>query len=61
MSEIKKVLMERDNMSSEDADDLIRDAKETLQEYLEDGDFSSAEDICAEFFGLEPDYIMELF
>ena len=61
MSEIKKVLMERDNMSSEDADDLIRDAKETLQEYLENGEEYLAEDICAEFFGLEPDYIMELF
>lgn len=57
---IKQVLMRRDGMSSEEADDLIASAKEALQEYLDDGDFFSAEDICAEFFGLEPDYIYEL-
>ncbi len=53
--------MQRDGMSAADANDLIREAKEQLQEYLENGEEYLAEDICAEFFGLEPDYLMELF
>ena len=56
---IKQILMRRDGMSEEDAYDLIADARESFNRYLEDGDFSSAEDICAEWFGLEPDYLDE--
>lgn len=57
---IKEILMKRDNMSKEDAEDLIKSAEEALQEYLDEGDICSAEEICAEYFGLEPDYIDEL-
>jgi len=57
---IKEVLMKRDNMTEEDADDLINDAKEQLAEYLIECNICDAEDICAEFFGLEPDYLYEL-
>jgi hypothetical protein len=60
METIKEVLMRRDGMSAEDADREIADAKATLQDYLANGDVCSAEDICEEFFGLEPDYLMEL-
>ena len=60
METIKQVLMRRDNMTAEEANELIQEAKETLIEYLEHRDFMAAEDICQEFFGLEPDYIMEL-
>ena len=61
MSEIKRVLMKRDNISADEANSLINEAKRALQEYLEDGDLMAAENICAEYFGLEPDYVMELF
>ena len=47
-------------MSSAAADQEIRDAKELLQEYLDMNDMAAAEDICAELFGLEPDYIFDL-
>jgi hypothetical protein len=60
MESIKEVLMRRDKMSEEEAEDLISEARETLQSYLDEGDISSAEDICAEYFGLEQDYIEEL-
>jgi hypothetical protein len=60
MLSIKKTLMERDGMSAEDADELIAEAREQMQEYLMDGDILGAEDICQEYFGLEPDYLMEL-
>jgi len=60
MRNIKQVLMDRDGMSENDADNLIDEAIEQLNCYLSDGDISSAEDICAEYFGLEPDYLFEL-
>ena len=60
MLSIKKTLMERDGMSAEDADELIAEAREQMQEYLASGDMLEAEDICMEYFGLEPDYLMEL-
>ena len=60
MESIKEVLMRRDNMTEEEAEDLISEARNALQSYLNEGDISSAEDICAEYFGLEPDYLDEL-
>ena len=57
---IKQVLMRRDGMTEQEADNLIIDAKAALQEYLDEGDIFAAEDICAEYFSLEPDYLMEL-
>ncbi len=60
MSNIKQVLMSRDAMTSEEADSLIAEAKVALQEYLDNGQLDYAEDVCQEFFGLEPDYVIEL-
>ena len=59
-SEIKEVLMKRDKMSAEEADNLISQAQDALQRYLAVGDMEGAEAICEEWFGLEPDYIDEL-
>ena len=58
--QIKEILMTRDKMTEEDALQLIQDAKTQLQEYVANGYFGYAEDICQEYFGLEPDYIDEL-
>lgn len=58
MSEIKKILMERDGMSEKEADDLISDARADMNDRLAHGEMPY--DICEEWFGLEPDYIMEL-
>lgn len=55
---IKEVLMKRDGMSAEEADNLIQAARDALSERLAEGDLPF--DICQEWFGLEPDYIMEL-
>jgi len=60
MESIKQVLMHRDGMTADEAEDEINEAKETLQLYLQDGDTSSAYDICQEYFGLEPNYLHEL-
>ena len=58
METIKEVLMRRDGITENEADDLIADAKEEMYYRLEHGE--DAYDICQEYFGLEPDYLIEL-
>ena len=58
---ILEVLMRRDGLDELSALDMISEAKEDLQDRLNDSDwFGDPEDICSDWFGLEPDYIMEL-
>ena len=52
--------MERDGLTSGEADDLIADAKEALEEAVMSGDLELAEEVIADYFGLEPDYLDEL-
>ena len=54
MSELKKVLMQRDGMSSRGADNAIDDAKQRVS------DGEDPEDVLADEFGLELDYIFDL-
>ena len=61
METIKEVLMTRDDMTAKDADDLIADAQAEFDFYLAEGDIESAEQICSDSFGLEPDFLIELF
>jgi len=61
MQTIKQVLIQRDGISAEEADAQIAEAKAALQEALEEGDMESAYEICMDYFGLEPDYLMDLF
>ena len=58
MSELQKVLMKRDGLSAEEANDLIELAVDDFNERLATGDMCP--DICAEWFGLEEDYIEDL-
>jgi hypothetical protein len=53
-NEIVNVLMRRDGLSLEEAYEQLNDARERLA----DGD--DPEDILAEEFGLEPDYLFDL-
>jgi len=55
MTELKRVIMERDDKTSEEADELINEAKEAI--FNMELDPSEA---LEEFFGLEPDYIFDL-
>jgi hypothetical protein len=55
---IKEVLMRRDGLSAQEAQDLIEEARQDLHERLQDGE--TPFEICSEWFGLEPDYILEL-
>ena len=60
METIKDILIRRDDMTPKDAHNLILAAKKKLAAYLSDGNLDLAENICSEFFNLEPDYIYEL-
>lgn len=60
LQSIKTILMHRDGMTEEDALDLIQDAQDQFDIYINEGNMGYAEDICEEFFGLEPDYLTEL-
>lgn len=54
METLKQVIMRRDGLSSQEADDLIDEAKERV---LQGED---PEEILAEDFGLEPDYFFNI-
>ena len=60
MKKIKDILMERDGITEEEALDIIAEAKEDLELCIANNDLFGAEDICSEYFGLEPDYLDEL-
>ena len=60
MNEIVRILMERDGVSEQEACEAVEDAKEELQERLADSSMGDPYEICADCFGLEPDYIMDL-
>jgi len=57
---IKQILMKRDGLTAEEADNAIQAAVNEMDEYLAFGDVEAAYEICSEHFGLEPDYLMEL-
>lgn len=59
METVKQVLMRCDGMSESDADELIEDFKYNLNRVLEGKSDADPEELMVEFFGLEPDYLME--
>jgi len=60
METLKQVLIRRDDITSKEAENQINEAKEALIQYLQNGDITSAYDICGEYFALEPDFLIEL-
>jgi len=61
MKSIKETIMARDGITEEEAISLIAEAQQEFDELIESGDLDLAEEICAEWFGLEPDYLIEFF
>lgn len=51
---LKATIMERDGIDSDEADDLIAEAKACVAEG------ENPEDVLEDYFGLEPDYIFDL-
>lgn len=59
MQTLSQVLQDRDDMSQEEAEALIAEARVDLKHQLDDPDFD-VDDFMDEWFGLEPDYFEEL-
>ena len=55
---IVQVLMNRDGLTKEEAQDKFNECKAEMNERLANGEMPY--DICEEFFGLEPDYLDEM-
>ena len=60
MKSIKQILIDRDDMTAKEAEDLIAEVKEEIQIAAENGDYGLVEDIMYGDLGLEMDYIFEL-
>jgi len=60
MENLRSTIMKRDDLTGSEADEQIAEAREAMQDYLDQGDMEQAENICEEYFGLEPDYIFDL-
>lgn len=56
MNLVVKILMERDNITEQEAIDLVRETKEELM----NNPCSDGADIIMDNLGLEPDYIMDI-
>lgn len=56
MNPVVKILMERDNMTEQEAIDLVRETKEELM----NSPCSGSVDIIMDNLSLEPDYIMDI-
>jgi len=52
--------MERDRMNEFDADDLIQEAQDEIEEIINNGGtLDDIETVIMDYFGLEPDYVMD--
>jgi hypothetical protein len=60
MRSIKEILIDRDGMTAEEADNLIAEVKEEIRFAAENFDYELVEDIMYDSLGLEMDYIFEL-
>jgi hypothetical protein len=59
MERVLKILMERDDLSRDDARDQIAAFERELEEAIMSGDICGAEDLLNLHFGLEPDFLID--
>ena len=57
MKQIVEILMRRDGISEVEAENLIEDCMEEMQDAIMRGNYQECEDILASYLGLEPDYL----
>lgn len=57
---IIKILMNRDDMTKEEATEVVMDTKKMVESAIRSGDYTAAEDIFMEELGLEIDYMVNL-
>lgn len=57
MEEIITLIMKRDEVTREEAKEMIRAAQEEIEPYVLSGDYDSIEEVLRDELQLEPDYI----
>lgn len=57
---LKKTLMERDGLSSKEADKWIEEISDVVYQYILEGNFIAAEEYFCGETGLEPDYLEDI-
>lgn len=57
---VTKVLMQRDNITQEEAEVWVEDCREQMLDSLEGYNGYDAEEILMSEMGLEPDYLFEI-
>lgn len=60
MDDLLTALVRDKGFTEEEALEQIEEAKDLLNQYLEEGDEDAAYNICEEMWGLEPDYLDDL-
>lgn len=60
MNEIVEILMRRDGISQLEAENLVEECKEEMEQAIARGRYFEAEDILASYLALEPDYIFDI-
>lgn len=55
--DLRDMLMARDHTSRQEAQYMIDEAQQLIDEALEDGNLDDIEEILADTLGLEPDYL----
>lgn len=60
LSEIIRILMQRDGLSKTEAVETVKNFMEENSQLIENGDYDALEEALMGDLGLEPDYIEEL-
>lgn len=60
MNRIVSIIMRRDDMTREEAEELVEEARQAMLEVAEEGSLDEAEEIMMDYLGLEMDYIVDL-
>ena len=58
MEKIIRILMRRDEMTHNEAEELVKDTMREVRSAIEAGDYNLAEDLFMGDLGLEPDYLL---
>ena len=62
MKNLKEVFMRRDGLTEREAEEMIEQMRDEVLEILdESGSYEEVEDLLLDEYGVEMDYIMELF
>ena len=57
MTNAVQVLMRRDDLTKDEAQSVVDEAKECVLKAVEEGNFSEADNVWGDLTGLEPDYL----